>query len=124
MKIRTGFVSNSSSSSFCVVGTDNKQEINKILKYIGIKLEDGQIPWEDKYPNGFEDGDFGQFTYDDLIIVGQTPYIIGLSAEEILENTTLKETRKNIIKTLNSKYGTKLEERDIQFHYGESSNES
>ena len=62
MKIRNGFVSNSSSSSFILVKNEiSKQQLEKIINH------ESEC---DKY--GYEEGDFWDITINDEMVIGNT----------------------------------------------------
>lgn len=93
MKIRAGFVSNSSSSSFCILGVEATKEISSDIK------------WD--LPKGFTSV-YGISDYD-----GE---LIGMYPEGIDENMTIKQTKEYIAKTLSESYGVKVIPEDIRWH--------
>ena len=85
MKIRTGFVSNSSSSSFCLVGYaidmdyDNYNELEEKFKDSGLKVR------------------YGISDYADDILVGKDIY-------DMKDEETLSEFKERILKKLREYY--------------------
>ena len=54
MKIRTGFVSNSSSSSFCLVGSSAEaygNDMQTIAEALGVEWIEGDSHWDNMYQN-------------------------------------------------------------------------
>lgn len=111
MKLRLGFVSNSSSSSFCIIGTTNK-------KVISLCLEKDNIDW-----TNLEDTDYGYGelktkklnyygTYEDNL-----PYYVGLEAEKLLENKTLPEAIEYTLNYFKENYTDNIKKSDIEFCY-------
>ena len=81
MKYRSGFVSNSSSSSFCIIGF-NANKIDEDLFY----------GWQEKYGNDlcFYDGDD----------IGQC---IGLWAENYLENYSIEQAKPIVLSDIQTR---------------------
>lgn len=93
MKIRAGFVSNSSSSSFCILGVVASGVINSDIK------------WD--LPKGFV-SEYGISDYD-----GE---LIGMNPESLDENMTIKQTKEYIAKTLSESYGVEVKPEEIHWH--------
>ena len=89
MKRRIGFVSNSSSTSFCIVGAYFE---NEILEKLGEDVPDYLDDHTDQ-------GNYGR--------------IIGLSIEKMKDNMKLSEFKEEVKKRLN-KFG--LEPKNINIH--------
>lgn len=107
MKIRTGFVSNSSSSSFCILGVTSCD----IARQIDVKKlfnKDNDEDWyevSDKFgfdaENGLED------YYAD--------YCIGIDIDKLDQIIPIIEQKKHLADSLNEKFGTKFTKEDIGF---------
>ena len=112
MKIRTGFVSNSSSSSFCVIGvrSDNKKNL---LNKLQLDLE------KDYLGHGcYSSRDTNLSIYGD----GYDFAIIGFEAQTALEGQTLKEVKKQFSDYMKTKYHLCIPPDSVQFLYGETGN--
>jgi len=130
MKIRQGFVSNSSSSSFCLVGVDDEEVIKEILKAV---LTKNKLSGFDAY-EAFDQGlaRFGDFvfaglpTFDDYetvdgFIGASSLFACGVEAESLLETKTLKKARE-LVKEKISKLGITLPDTvRVSLQFGEVS---
>ena len=134
MKIRTGFVSNSSSSSFLAVTTRNPRLLKEISNYIGLPEE--YEGWLDEYADSYwkkddkshklTSGDYGRFVIKgtDIVVFDsyEGPAKIGLDIEEALRsNRTIDQCRVLLVKQLSSIGITtsNKEEESIDLDYGE-----
>jgi len=114
MKIRQGFVSNSSSSSFLIVGVSAhrsgvKERVKELMEKDGCN--------EDEM--GYGVGEGRNFMY----YGGYEIDYIGLDAEKMLmKDMTVSEIRTEFIKRAN-KLGWTPNPKDIELYYGESSSE-
>lgn len=110
-KMRLGFVSNSSSSSFCIIGTSNKNIISKCLDV-------DKIDW-----TNLEETDYGygELKTKRLSYYGtyEDPYYAGLQAQELLNSRTIPEAIQHTINYLKVNYNIVVTEKDINFLYGE-----
>jgi hypothetical protein len=113
MKVRMGFVSNSSSSSFVVVGIKSRRLCDKILENAGIteeKLWDKAI-------------DHGQYIVNGIDIIwgdGNEP-IVGLDiSSRFVKGHSFKRIYKELVSALN-KIGISefFPSEKVGFHYGE-----
>ena len=107
MKIRTGFVSNSSSSSFCIIGT--RRHAKDIAEKAGVCDEDFG---------------YGQCEASGLVFIGTSIddcTLAGIDAESLLKTMTIPEAKKHLIKLIKSKF--KIDIAAAVFEYGESSSE-
>lgn len=100
MKIRTGFVSNSSSSSFCILGValTLDQEYEDMLEELEEKIENTNL----QFSLGLED-------YYEMIIVGLNPRALD-------ENKTILQHKKEISEEINKAFDSNYSEKDIEFH--------
>ena len=112
MKIRNGFVSNSSSSSFIIVGFTDDTYMKQIAEKDG-KFEDGE--YRDVECNyGVDDscaltyyGSYGE------------PYYIGIDISKKIENKILPELRKELKDKVKDEYGLDIPLDKIKLFYGE-----
>ena len=123
MKTRTDFVSNSSSSSFVILGkTMEFDEFLELIKKAGYKNEDDESGWLDIYDindwlskktRGFLQAEASGYDgeYYDAVI--------GADPSAMKNKQTLKEFKQKIIDAL-KKLGFKAKLSDIQFESGGS----
>lgn len=105
MKIRIGFVTNSSSSSFIVVGVHNEDVIEQMKK-----LEKEEI----KCSYGCYHGDHFSFygNWNDV-------YYAGLEASSLIEQDMKLSEIKNMFMFKCKELGIKVSANDVIFEYGE-----
>ncbi len=116
MKIRNGFISNSSTTSFCIVGCmfEDKKEIKKLFKK---ELVD---KYKDSY---FSDNDFLELFYEEEEKAGEKIELschvspsdetyVGVSIKNLKDNQTLIEF-KELVKQKLSKYFNRVPKVDI-----------
>lgn len=109
MKIRQGFVSNSSSSSFCILG----QSFDTHELYEKFNIDEDDYEFESDVEEELESiiGKLGfcmETDYDNDI------FYIGISACSLDEEKTIKQQREEILKKFNDA-GFNLKLEDIQF---------
>lgn len=127
MKIRTGFISNSSSSSFIIVGLMYGKEFYKVLEELKLDPENYPENWPDKNngepPVGFDFGDYGQYeSKDGLVLIDNEDGIrgIGVHANEFLkEDLKVSEISEKLIEIL-KKRGIKVSASAPKLHVGTS----
>lgn len=127
MKIRQGFVSNSSSSSFIAVGfhTDKNDLANQVFEKLEIPTgeydgsfnsDDVGSDWYDLYTSRFDENGYGVYkTKEGLsFFCGEEgPFFIGLDLLPfIIKNKTLSESKK-ILKDILGAMGIKSSVKDL-----------
>jgi len=118
MKVRSGFVSNSSSSSFVAVGIDcHHKQFKKLMDSIGFDLD-----WQrlNDLPN-FISYDFGQLKSRTTgIVVYNDDQFAGLEADKLFRrNFRLSEIKTMFIRQC-AEFGIKLHRNDVKLESGES----
>lgn len=134
MKIRNGFVSNSSSSSFLIVGITDENTIKKLILKDNFCNEGHGISsgnnfiytgWLDE--DEFWDGDEGQWKTDEEgeLINGKYGidiYQAGLDVSNRLEKEHFRTLKKEFIEKC-KKLGVEIDPDKVKLLYGESSSE-
>jgi hypothetical protein len=111
MKFRQGFVSNSSSTSFCIIGTDDTSIIQQLALAEGKDFEcDKNL----NFHYGVNSGKYINFFGDDR------PYYAGADAKPILETMTLIEARKYFVKYVKEKLHRTISVDNVDLFFGES----
>ena len=111
MKLRYGFVSNSSTTSFCIIGVDDTHA-QELLKACGYNME-----WyQDTVSQGIARDPHTLLAfygnYNDL-------WYVGVDAETLLDDKTYPEARKWFVKYVES-MGVDLEIGNVKLYYGEA----
>jgi len=107
MKVRTGFVSNSSSSSFCILGTSDEKIIKQIDKALEEKYPDDEIMdlYDDfgfEFHNETEDGD-----------------VLGLNIKEVFTKEVIKEAATIVQLKIKEKSGIEIPLNKLDIIWGE-----
>jgi len=120
MKIRQSFVSNSSSTSFCIIGLSQYSSGEENTELIQ-SLADGDVKVD-------EDGDYD---FDSLPYEGKSGldyygacgeiYYVGLQAAPLLEENTLPEAKKKVKTFIRQKCGVDIPLWKIELLFGEVS---
>lgn len=114
MKIRFGFVSNSSSSSYLIVGTIDDNTINRIIKAKKTTIE-----------KVIEEMSSNQGIYDssDVVFIGNDSitYAGAELDENEMDNLCLKIIKQNFADMLKDKYNICIPITHINMYYGEIS---
>ncbi len=150
MKIRNGFVSNSSSSSFCLIGVRGDKLAHKLFRKIVEKVrgckhiergseycpECGKLMWRTGHIETSNGQYFDERTGLTFIVNSDyatddrrcefpklvTAYNAGFGAEKLLENKSMKDAKVEVLNKL-KEFGLDVSEKDITFMYGESHSE-
>ena len=112
MKIRQGFVSNSSSSSFVIVGVSDKAIMREIASKDGKFLDGEYIDIDCGYGIDYSNPLNYYGYYND-------PYYIGLDIYKKLEEKILPNLKKELQEKLKKDYNLEVPLHLIKFHYGE-----
>lgn len=119
MKVRVGFVSNSSSSSFLCLGVSDEETIQKLLDAEGLKKNEAGY---------FDDEGYGQLEGKVVEFYGTSEawYAAGWGEEavkKLLEKMALPEARKKFVTEINKKLKVKLNIKDVDLFFGEASSD-
>ena len=117
MKIRQGFVSNSSSSSFVIVGVHGTLA-EEVSKKDHAKFEWGGCGTGDTKEISYADWDESSYNDDTDEC---TFYYAGLNAEKLLKTKHYNEIALEAKKILEKILGKPIKLSDIDLHFGETS---
>lgn len=109
MKIRSDFVTNSSSTNFLIVGVEDENLINKLLEAEGISNPE---------PNyGLIESTFITFLGDSCDI-----YYAGIWIEALMETMTLPQIKEYFVKQVKDILNVDIPLNRVGLYYGEMSN--
>jgi hypothetical protein len=112
MKSRTGFVSNSSSSSFLIVGINrwaNKELFKQIMEADGRDDDSFELC----YGTETSKSGLGYYGYDN------EPSYLGMDIASLLETKTLPELRLHFCGFIQHKFGIDIDPKQVELHYGQ-----
>jgi hypothetical protein len=148
MKIRSGFVSNSSSSSFCIIGVSGGNWISQLEKaegkhYGAYEPEESEVPGCDcnekrqKFcpecgapkskmveVDSNKEPDYLSYGCDAGKVVtfygSYEANYAGIDATGLLEGNTLKQAREYFVCLVEEKLGVKIPTHAVDLHFGEA----
>lgn len=112
MKCRVGFVSNSSSSSFLIVGITRSDIIKQIAEKMG-KYDPVTKEYRVECSCGYETGEHFNFygSYE--------PEFIGVDVSEKIKKIPFEDLKKEFQETIKKNYGIEIHPCYIDLHFGE-----
>jgi hypothetical protein len=118
MKIRQGFVSNSSSSSFCIIGVTGDIAKTLARKEHLSSLYDEEGEWDYGHGEYWCKSDSILKYYGD----GEEVYYAGIDAEELLNSMTVPEIATEFTKVCKDALGINVNPEQVKLRYGEVGN--
>jgi len=118
VKARIGFVSNSSSSSFCIIGVDGGKFIKQLIKAEGKDYEynEKKDEYKDSLDYGTDEGRVVTFYGSD-----NEPSYAGINIESFGEDITIKEMKNQFMKKVKKQLKIDIPLEKIKLHTGECS---
>jgi len=116
MKMRQGFVSNSSSQSFCIIGIEDSKIVAKLLKAEKIVYGDCEVTIDGKTEEkmteicGKHISFYGSFESEE-------PYWAGRNAEKMLQDMTIPQACAKLRDDIKESLGIDIPVHKIQFIY-------
>ena len=114
MKIRNGFVSNSSSSSFCIIAVKDNYSINELGNAEGFKIFSRELQDNVVISHGVLEGKvlkfFGSYSH---------VFYVGIDAEELLRTMSIPEACNKFSELVKKEFDIDLPENSINFYFGE-----
>jgi hypothetical protein len=130
MKVRSSFVSNSSSSSYAILGVGHTEFIEGIYDELGLteqEAEDPDICYKRLLDFGFRELDYGIYLKDNLTVAGISwcgIACVGLDLSRIaLDNygdLTLNQIKEAVREAIENEFGIRVDIADIGVYSGES----
>jgi len=120
MKIRAGFVSNSSSSSYIAIGVSkyqNEATFSKIMKALGLPED---IGYDDLAASKWAEVDYCTYRKHGICLYeNDGVYLIGMGIAEDIHNDKRLSEMKTRLRKLFKKIGVDVSPDEIKFEYGE-----
>ena len=125
MKIRQGYVSNSSSSSFIILGIKNTSEFCEKIKHIVDYEPEANCDYGEDYINNFI---FVHPEYEEYkdIDTEKSQYKLLYAShigkelnEKELDNKTLLQIKKETVKSIKKEFDLEITENDLILEFGE-----
>jgi len=116
MKIRISFVSNSSSSSFCIIGIKNEDLLKQLAK-----AEGKDFSWDEGYDEDKDQLDYGRNEAKVVIFYGyDQPEYAGIDIDGIDEDKSIKQIKKDFVEVVKKKLKVDIPISKVKIFYGEA----